>query len=80
MGITIASIKGIIITIKEIPSMYVINIAIAIIVNTISGYLARICPHVCSQVLVAVINSSINDTHNNIVRALKPAGPRPYGI
>ena len=61
-----AVIKWVAVIINCINAVNVIDIAISVIVNSIAWYFTCIYPHIGCQVSMAVINSCINDSDNNI--------------
>ncbi len=49
---------------QKIPPVYVINVSVLIIIDSIARDLARITPQYWLQVFMGSINSGINNTYN----------------
>ncbi|OPZ94138.1 MAG: hypothetical protein BWY71_02424 [Planctomycetes bacterium ADurb.Bin412] len=58
-------IRRIGILIRKVVSMHIVYIAVAVVVNAVTGYLAGIDPQICLQVPVGQIQTGINHRHDN---------------
>jgi hypothetical protein len=64
MGTMIMIIHGIPVIVNEIIAMNIINITIVIIINSVTGNFAGVCPNVCCKVGAGNL-PGVNDTNNH---------------
>ena len=62
MGSVALVVKGICIVVGKVVAINIICVAIAIVVDAIACDFASIAPHVCSEVLVVVVNARVDNS------------------
>ncbi len=74
-----AVVNRIVVFIK-IPAANIINVAVSIIINSVSLYLEGIAPDIRSQIWVGKIHPCVNNSHINIPRSRVARFPCCFGI
>ena len=69
------AVINLVIPIIKIPSVHVIHIPVAVVVNAVPRNFIRVHPHRAGQVLMARINPGIDDRHNRVMGAVPIFGP-----
>ena len=69
-----AVVNGIVV-VFEIPSVYVVDVAVAIVVNAIIGDFSWIHPNIGCQIRVHEIYALVNDANDDVARSGKALGP-----
>jgi hypothetical protein len=77
--ITVSSIEHRAVFIEEVPSIYVVHVSIAIIVNAVNN-LEWINPNVACEIRVGVLNAFVNYAHIDAPRSSKSERPRLLGV
>ena len=69
MGAMPLVVEGIGVVVGEVPAVDIIDKPVAVVVDTVTGNLSRVPPHVCGQVRVTVVDASIDHGHDHSPRA-----------
>ena len=66
MGTVTVIVHRILVIANTVPTVYIINIAVAVIVKTVVGNFCGVDPNIIAEVKVSIINARINNRHYNI--------------
>ena len=66
MGTVTVIVHRILVITNTVPTVYIINIAVAVIVTTVVGNFCGIDPNVVTEIKVVIVHTCIDDSHNHI--------------
>ena len=61
-------VKRIAVVVDKVIAMNIINKPVPVVINSVASNLTGIDPHICGQIGVTVINSSVNNRNNDVTR------------
>jgi hypothetical protein len=73
------SVHGIVIVVDEVPSSYVINVPVTVIIYSVTNNFAGVRPDTTIKIEMVVVNTSVDNRHDNALAGV-PGRPDLGGV